>query len=110
MDFSNAFDKVPDHRLSIKPNHYGIREHLKVKIENFLADSSQKKVVDGEQSSPAPVTSGVPQGTVLGPLLLLVYVNDLPSSVESTTKLFDDSGVLLYRNTQSAEDKTKLQK
>ena len=65
-------------------------------------------IVEGVASDPALVTSGVPQGTVLGPLLFLIYINDLPSKVNSTARLFADDR-LLYRHIKTNDDTTSLQ-
>ena len=108
LDFSKAFDKVSHQRLAIKLHHYGIRGHLLKWIQSFLANRSQQVMVEGHASTPAPVTSGVPQGTVLGPLLFLIYINDLPMKVSSTTRLFADDS-LLYRRIRSPEDARILQ-
>ena len=78
-------------------------------IECFLRGRTQQVVVEGEQSAPAPVTSGVPQGTVLGPLLFLVYINDLPWSVTSASRLFADD-CLIYRVVNNTADSDALQK
>ena len=108
LDFSKAFDKVSHQRLAIKLHHYGIRGHILKWIQSFLANRSQQVMVEGHASTPAPVTSGVPQGTVLGPLLFLIYINDLPMKVSSTTRLFADDS-LLYRRIRSPEDARILQ-
>ena len=108
LDFSKAFDKVPHHRLAVKLHHYGVRGKTLEWIRSFLADRTQQVVVDGETSKPANVSSGVPQGTVLGPLLFLVYINDLPSRVSSTSRLFADD-CLLYRTINTEADTRSLQ-
>ena len=108
LDFSKAFDKVPHQRLAAKHNHYGIRDQTLSWIKSFLADRSQQVVLDGKSSPAAPVTSGVPQGTVLGPLLFLVYINDLPSRVSSSVRLFADD-YLLYRVIKDHQDAELLQ-
>ncbi len=92
LDFAKAFDKVPHQRLLAKLGYYGIRGLLHW-IKTFLTTRKQRVVLDGSQSSSIPVTSGVPQGTVLDPLLFLSYINDLPLSLSSTTRLFADDSL-----------------
>ena len=65
-------------------------------------------MVNGSSSKWSPVLSGVPQGTVLGPILFLLFINDLPSLVSSSVKLFADDSVL-YRDIESSADHDKLQ-
>ena len=73
LDFSKAFDKVPHKRLCMKLEHYGIRGSALLWLENFLSDRTQQVILDGCHSNILPVTSGVPQGTVLAPLLFVLY-------------------------------------
>ena len=97
LDFSKAFDVVPHRRLLGKVKHYGITGQTLNWISEFLSGRTQCVVVDGAESCWIPVTSGVPQGTVLGPLLFLLYINDLPDCVSSSVRLFADD-CLLYRS------------
>ena len=107
LDFSKAFDKVPHRRLCNKLNNYGIRGTTLQWIEDFLCGRSQQVVMDGYSSDNLPVTSGVLQGTVLGPLLFLCYINDLPECVSCNIHLYADD-VLLY-NIESEKDCLQLQ-
>ena len=108
LDFSKAFDKVPRKRLLLKLDHYGVRGKTLDWVDAFLPNRSQRVVVDGVSSNSAPVLSGVPHGSVLGPLLFLVYINDLPECVSSDTGLFADD-TLLHRPASSPDDAVALQ-
>ena len=107
LDFSKAFDKASHKRLILNLHHYGIRGQVLQWIKAFLSDRTQRVVIDGQMSTPAKVTSGVPQGTVLGPLLFLVFINDLPAAVSSTTRMFADD-CLMYRSISSIDDTKQL--
>ena len=107
LDFSKAFDKVSHRHLLLKLEHYGIRGPTLSWIGDFLANRTQRVMIEGTQSETAPVTSGVPQGSVLGPLFLC-YINDLPTCVSSDIRLFADD-CLLYRTIHSQQDAVILQ-
>ena len=77
-------------------------------IQNFLANRTQQVVVEGEQSETADVTSGVPQGSVLGPTLFLVYINDILENITSKLRLFADN-TILYQSIRNSSDTRKLQ-
>ena len=108
MDFAKAFDKVPHRRLLYKLGYYGIRGSTHKWISSWLSERSQKVVLDGQASDPVPVLSGVPQGSVLGPVLFLIFINDLPDNFRSSVRLFADDCVL-YRNIKSPIDCQILQ-
>ena len=108
LDFSKAFDKVCHRKLLLKLEHYGINGNILSWIEDFLSGRTQNVVVRGTNSENSPVTSGVPQGTVLGPLVFLVYINDMPLTVESSLPLFADDS-LLYRIIKKLADSHILQ-
>jgi hypothetical protein len=108
LDFSKAFDLVSHSRLQLKLRQYGIRGHTVKWITSFLSGRTQSIVVNGQSSSVAQVTSGVPQGTVLGPLLFLIYINDIVQGLKSEIRLFADDSIL-YRPITSQEDHQILQ-
>ena len=109
LDFSKAFDTVPHAGLLGKLEHYGIDRKILLWITNFLNNRKQRVVVDGSFSNYADVESGVPQGTILGPLLFLLHINDLPSCVNSKVRLFADD-CLLYREIKNNQDQIDMQK
>ena len=109
MDFSKAFDVVPHNRLLLKLSQYGIDGSINRWIGSFLKGRKQRVVIGGDHSNWATVDSGVPQGTVLGPLLFLVYINDLPQNINSTVRLFADDCVI-YKEIKSSQDADILQK
>jgi hypothetical protein len=109
LDFSKAFNKVPHSRFLMKLQHYVVRGHLHDWITSFLLGRTQCVVLDGPSSAATTVSSGVPQGIVLGPLLFLLFINDLPSVISSTIRLFAEN-FLLYRRIRTTEDHAILQR
>ena len=88
LDFAKAFDTVPHQRLLIKLRNCGIRGKALNWIRSFLSNRRQRVVLRNGTSDWKNVHSGVLQGSILGPLLFLIYVNDMPDCVMSTTKMF----------------------
>ena len=96
LDFSKAFDKVSHEKLLFKLHHCGVRGQVLNWIKAFLSNRSQTVVLESEKSSQVTVTSGVPQGSVLGSILFLGFINDLPEHIKSKVRLFaDDTAVYL---------------
>ena len=108
MDFSEAFDTVPHQRLISKLDSYGIRCNLRCWLTTWLTCRKQFVVVDGISSSAVHVSSGVPQGTFLGPLMFLLYINDIGDDCISTIRLFADD-TILYSVIESTLDAEWLQ-
>ena len=109
LDFSKAFDVVGHkRRLLRKLSCYGIRDLTLTWLEDWLAGRTHRVVVEGQCSEEAPVTSGVPQGTVLGPLMFIPYINDITSDTCFSIRLFADD-CLLYRVVECTCDAAKSQ-
>ena len=108
LDFSKAFDKVAHVRLLHKLDYYGVRERLLNWFESFLQNRTQQAVVEGHYSRPCDITSGVPQGSVLGLALFLLYINDIIANIHSELQLFADD-ILIYRPIHSESDQEILQ-
>ena len=97
LDFEKAFDTPPHELLISKLFSYGIGGKTLKWIDSFLWFGQQRVVVNGVKSEWAPVLSGVPQGTVLGPLLFSLYINDISSYIESEIRPFADNCVAVVK-------------
>ena len=110
LDLTKAFDTVPHNLMLMKLENYGVNGSLLAWFTSYLSGRQQRVVVDGFYSDWLPVTSGVPQGSILGPLLFLVYVNDAPDYIQQNSSIAlyaDDSK--LFRSIKQQTDYTFLQ-
>ena len=109
LDFSKAFDTVPHNRLLAKMRGYQIHNQICDWVQNFLSDRIQQVCVNGTMSESAPVTSGIPQGSVLGPVLFILFINDLPDNIDNEIYLFADD-TKIYSTVNSPLEEENLQR
>ena len=102
-DFMKAFDKVPHIRLITKLRSYGISNQTCVWVKNFLSNRKQRVQQNGSVSKWHNVTNGIPQGSLLGPVMFVFFINDLPLNVESDVCMFADD-TKLYRDIANQSD------
>ena len=104
LDVSRAFDRVWHKGLLHKLDSIGIRENLLSWFKSYLENRRQRVVINGQCSSWHDITAGVPQGSILGPLLFLIYINDIASIVESNIRLFaDDTSLFVIADNEEQE-------
>jgi len=108
LDFAKAFDTVPHKRLLVKLEGYGVEGRTLKWIEQFLVGRRQRVGVAGSFSEWSEVVSGVPQGSVLGPVLFVCYINDLPEAISSIIHMYADD-TKLFRQVDDEIDRKKLQ-
>ena len=99
---------MPHEHLLLKLNRHGIDGHKLLWFRKFLTNRQKRVIIRGTLSNWSPVTSGVPQGTILGPTLFLVYVNNIPNVVTSSIKMFPED-TRIYLEINNAEDTLALQ-
>ena len=117
---AKPFDKVAHEKLLLKLHIYGIRGNTLNWIKDFLDNRNQSVLLNGSNSDSIPVSAGVPQESVIGPMLFLAYINDLPDQVRSRIRLFADDtamylaldwqakSVILQKDLESLENWEKL--
>ena len=109
-DFSKAFDRVPTVKLIDKLKAYGFGSTTTKWIASFLSDRSQRVVLGETESESCPIRSGVVQGSVLGPLLFIIYINDLPAELTNTTKIYADDGKIICILTDEEKQANTMQR
>ena len=103
LDFKKAFDTVPHKRLLEKIKSYGISGNLYKWIRDFLSNRTQKVRVNNQYSRESKVESGIPQGSILGPILFTIFINDLPDGIKSICKIFADDTKIYNKSNCSQE-------
>ena len=106
IDYSKAFDRAPNKRLLTKISGYGIKENVLNWIGDFLRNRKQRVIVNGISSDWRNITSGIPQDSVLGPILFLIFINDMPKVIQCLVKLFADDAKLyqIIKRSQNRDD------
>ena len=107
LDFEKAFDTVPHDLLKSKLHRYGVPKNMMNWIDSFLSNRQQCVVVNGCKSEESVVVSGIPQGTVLGPIIFLIHISDIADNVTSEIRLFADDCVC-YREINNSNDCAEL--
>lgn len=108
LDYQKAFDRVPHKRLLLKINAYGISGKVLAWIKSFLTERHMTVSIRGRLSQQTQIQSGVPQGSVLGPVLFLLYINDIVHIVDCNIKLFADD-TKIWTQIKDGQDREKLQ-
>jgi len=109
LDYAKAFDKVDHRLLLLKLERYGFNEKIVKWVESFLSNRTQHVVVNGALSLAAIILSGVPQGSVLGPLLFILFINDMESCVNHSKIRFFADDTRMLKHISSCEDTVELQ-
>ena len=109
MDIAKAFDTVPHNRLKLKLQWDGITGTTFQWISSFLCMHCQRVVIDNTSFNLTAVTSGIPQGTVLGPTLFLIYINDIIDNIRHSKIRFFANDIILYKQISSVNDADRLQ-
>ena len=108
IDLRKAFDTVNHNILLTKLEHYGIRDNMLSWFQSYLSNRKQYVSINGEQSESNEINCGVPQGSVIGPLLFLIYINDLPN-ISDVLKFYlyaDDTNIYYESNSLQIFEKT----
>ena len=108
LDFSKAFDTVPHKKLCIKLDNIGVRGNVLRWIKAFLSNRQQRVLVEDHSSAWSTVSSEIPQGSILWPLLFLVYINDISTTLIAPTRVFADD-CTLFRDIKCRKDCIQLQ-
>ena len=108
IDIRKAFDSISHRRLLQKLEAYGIEGKVLEWVRDFLKGRRQRVMLNGKSSDWIDVSSGVPQGSVLGPVLFIIYINDMPDMLRKYCKMFADEAKL-YSAIETTDDQEELQ-